>query len=1531
MLISNLGALGMDTKKKRPLLANKGTGEKDLNFENENGEIRRGSPKGPKVYKFTASLANGMDIDFESDRDLTDDEIQGLVNEYSKTPSYQQVAQKYAKDKKARDNTPASELGPYDNRRVKSQKRENIQAQLNAEQAKQADIAANRLRPNAQGDMGMDLSPQGIAQSFQRIKVAIPKAADSLGLLMQGLADPNVQPDSFDMREGVSEKGRAQMNPSAKITSAAANVGPYLVPGLGSLLATVQGIDMGGRVAAGEGQQVVNEAVTGLNVFDPNIDPVERGVRAINLLGTIYGGYQVAKGVSKLTRIADVSKQLKVNPLQAEQIVNWAEEASAKAPNRTGINKAGRDDAKGTAASIALGNYEPPVAAGQRTSNVPIPTTIQKPELKPVGGVARTQVGPSPMQMGPMTGATVEGRRAPMKALPAPESKPAVSNGVQLEAATQAERDALKARYGGATIPPTELTENAFVAENWRSRAQNQLNIAKRSKVGEWSRTLKEQGKEAGIKAATEARNAEINRLTQSLKTGDIHPQIEAQLRDQWKMANPSEPVIATPKVKKTKAPKTDAVTQIEPTVSTESKLGNPNEKAINEGVRDVQEGQGIRNEGEQFQEQGNGQKANAFPQEKGQVTAESVGVKSGMQDPHAGKTGVWKGPDADQPIKIEKTLGTKDGRTYVKVEGSNTGIPLDEITVNAPKPSGTRTRASAQKAATAEPTATPKVDMPDPKGAAISNKFFRDQTDADVPDANKQTVQQWIDAAVGAGHNTEAGTKKLVDDVLGGKKRDFTESEGMGIAARLTDLLTEKGTKGIDPARKTAIEAEIQRIAEATKKTGTNQARAFVARAMLIGNDYSPQGVYRSYELAGTGKGPDAGIRAQLDAAIQRNAELTKLLDAKEKGATITKGDIALLDEVARQRGKVRKVQDAQERLDAIRAKRAAGARGMGPSSGKGPRVRGALDFGDVADLKELAGAYAQMGVAKFQHFVDRIRGDFKEEFAHLSDADIAEALSQKTGDARTLEEKIIQQNVARLKREAKYIDENASRPTKDSQRRIKVQEQIDDYENQLKTGVYKDRSKPKMKASVELENLRARRDLARQEIDSQLQAAKDRAEYEAKSWGGKRAHDFRELSRGLVLGADLASSTTQGAYHIFPSPKQSALSFWGGVKAAVSESGLRNELALVRENPNYAIKVKSGLKLDATRGGSSSEFTSTSVGKLPIYKQSNRFLDAQLTLLRSRLWDKYEASYRRLAKVADGQPLTPEDYALISEQVNTTTGAGTGDIARFLTQLSKKSGGVLLAPGYRVSRVKQALGTGIWNAAFVQKNPKMARLFLQDHLVVLGMVGATAGGLKAAGVDVELDPRSTDFLKARNNNQIYDLTFGMAAPLRMMAQAYAGMKASRGENEKDKAASTYQAEGIGSVMDYMISSLAPHVQLINQVATQVIQRGTAAYDKKDQRDLEFKSFGKNVDLTTKDGLGNFMMGMTPITAQQIKEIANAPGMDDKQKALLMAGAIFGISAKVNPPKKEETKEEKQRRLRKPGQRIFDMELPKK
>lgn len=63
-------------------------------------------------------------------------------------------------------------------------------------------------------------------------------------------------------------------------------------------------------------------------------------------------------------------------------------------------------------------------------------------------------------------------------------------------------------------------------------------------------------------------------------------------------------------------------------------------------------------------------------------VTGERVDEAKEKYTPSNYKEGqaTWKGPAGDQPVKVIRYLGKYNGKEYVQVEGTNSGIPLDEI-----------------------------------------------------------------------------------------------------------------------------------------------------------------------------------------------------------------------------------------------------------------------------------------------------------------------------------------------------------------------------------------------------------------------------------------------------------------------------------------------------------------------------------------------------------------------------------------------------------------------------------------------------------------------------------------------------------------------------------------------------------------------------------------------------------------------------------------------------------------------------------
>jgi hypothetical protein len=358
-------------------------------------------------------------------------------------------------------------------------------------------------------------------------------------------------------------------------------------------------------------------------------------------------------------------------------------------------------------------------------------------------------------------------------------------------------------------------------------------------------------------------------------------------------------------------------------------------------------------------------------------VTPESVGVKSGMQDPHAGKTGVWKGPDADQPIKIEKTLGTKDGRTYVKVEGSNTGIPLDEITVDAPKPSSTRTRASKAEPTPVAPTAG------EPKATGLANQVQdREAADSIIDQVatatgmKKGVAQAEGKAKVDSGLNVD----DLADSVAKGTRPPSAVEFGALLEGKRRKLnrinaLRDELTKNPGDV------VTIRRLEEAQKDLGSYLQNiqkgkgkwSDVGRALQEGTTLD-EANYAEVIQAVRGHNPKAATK--YDAQIKQLT--TDLADVQKQLADLRKSP-PVEEQIKNVARESRKTATAATR-DSIKAEREAawnrlGARSNKISSGVDPQWL----IDNTKDLATIMTSYVREGMVVLPDIVDRVNQELK------------------------------------------------------------------------------------------------------------------------------------------------------------------------------------------------------------------------------------------------------------------------------------------------------------------------------------------------------------------------------------------------------------------------------------------------------------------------------------------------------------------------------------------------------------------------
>ena len=175
-----------------------------------------------------------------------------------------------------------------------------------------------------------------------------------------------------------------------------------------------------------------------------------------------------------------------------------------------------------------------------------------------------------------------------------------------------------------------------------------------------------------------------------------------------------------------------------------------------------------------------------------------------------------------------------------------------------------------------------------------ISNSFMED-IGRSMPDAEPQTVQSWIEKASGRIAQNPRYADEVVEQIEAGTKKTMDEIEGAAVGLKVSRL--EREYIDASPERRIEIDAELDRIAAATKKAGTAQARAFAVRAFLLSSDDSLAGMVRAWKLSHGGVAPTAetvdllrGFETQIKAYKQQIKDLKKKLsEAREAGQSIT------------------------------------------------------------------------------------------------------------------------------------------------------------------------------------------------------------------------------------------------------------------------------------------------------------------------------------------------------------------------------------------------------------------------------------------------------------------------------------------------------------------------------------------------------------------------------------------------------------------------------------------------------------------
>lgn len=451
---------------------------------------------------------------------------------------------------------------------------------------------------------------------------------------------------------------------------------------------------------------------------------------------------------------------------------------------------------------------------------------------------------------------------------------------------------------------------------------------------------------------------------------------------------------------------------------------------------------------------------------------------------------------------------------------------------------------------------------------------------------------------------------------------------------------------------------------------------------------------------------------------------------------------------------------------------------------------------------------------------------------------------------------------------------------------------------EEKLRTGNF-DKKKPRvLPSSIKLNEVNAKIEEVKQKIDFEIEKIRlsRRGNFQKL---GEFLFDALSLPKTLIASIDLSGPLRQGIVYAYTKPGTFLKAFAEMHKFAFNKAAYERWQRQLKQDPRYVEYTKQyGLYMAEESGRMSareemfiSRFTNA-LKKIPVYGQLLAGTERAYIGFGNKLrWDVFN-SY---VDMVEDMPLTPEEKQQelkeLAKLVNNTTGKGSLGV---LAGAKKPLNLLMFSPSLVASRLHPFTATARMIYGGEKPMPKVARReTLKAYgkffgaAVLTGLLLKWALGDDDEDKDVEIDPRSSDFLKVRVNDVRTDYTGGYMQPFIVLAKILGGTKnAVTGEIKK------FGDEGYGGAtrMDlietFFANKLNPAASLVyNELLT-----GKAG-KKRDRNKLYEYMFGEipNNDLNLVETAFNLT---TPLYLRDMAEIINE---SPKTAIFVVPSALYG------------------------------------
>lgn len=416
--------------------------------------------------------------------------------------------------------------------------------------------------------------------------------------------------------------------------------------------------------------------------------------------------------------------------------------------------------------------------------------------------------------------------------------------------------------------------------------------------------------------------------------------------------------------------------------------------------------------------------------------------------------------------------------------------------------------------------------------------------------------------------------------------------------------------------------------------------------------------------------------------------------------------------------------------------------------------------------------------------------------------------------------------------------------------------------------------------------------------EIDALGKVFPDIAEHFNRITASSFVADVINIPRSIMASTDLSAPLRQGLPLIH---RKEYWNSFGRMFGQLRKKGFEASQAEIEARPTYPMMEEYGLALtdlNARLMDREEQFMSKFAESLPVIgrviKASNQAYVGFLNRLRADTFDSMVLNAREA-----GKKLTDREISDIAKFINTATGRGDlNDLIpkvlrgeRFdANTMSPVLSGTLFSPRLMASRV------AMLNPAYYIKLKGPARKeALKSLMAYTGFVGSVITLASMAGLDVETDPRSTDFAKIRDGDVRYDITAGFQPYVRTAAQLVMGEKKNieTGEIEELNTGEFGGKTKVDQIGTFLKNKEAPIVAF--------------AHDMLNGQDRDFNK----LDLS-EENRGNVTNRVgqmfVPMIVQDMKDLHEAQGNAGVARGFPIA--VFGGAVQTYLPDEEEDSE---------------------